>query len=598
MQFSKPNIFLSILLLLLFTSTTAQQHKLELVCKDKGNAALLEQVTVPQFFSGKEACADFLKQEFLPNLRTKGFLEVSVDSLSEEDKITSAWVHLGNQYKWGSILFDSSLLLLASDQFERFKVKQGEVLTVAALVELQEAYLSILEDNGYPFAAVSIDSSFFINNQLHARMKAVRGPLYSIDSIHVEGRIKINKKFLVQYLNLGEGSVYSKKLLSLVSARIAALGFVRETKKWELMLTGTGAILNLFLEPAQSSRFNLLAGLMPTNQQLGGKLLLTGEAEMDLKNTFGGGENLFLNWQQIQVKSPRLQLGFTKPYLFNSNAGIDFNFNLLRKDSTFLTLNTRIGLSYEIKPRQIAKVFFQQYTSRLLDVDTTRVKQTRTLPPFLDATTSNIGVDFLYAATDNAFNPQKGVEFNFRLLSGIRKIKKNNAIVQLKQNGTTPFDYAQLYDTVSLSSSQFRLTAQLNNYLKIGSQSTLKTGIQSGWLLGKQLLFNELFQIGGIKNLRGFDEESIFASGYAVATVEYRYLLARASYLFGFVDAAYVERKSIGGNFSGAYGGTGLGISLETKSGVFSLAYAVGKKPDLPVNLREAKIHFGFITLF
>ena len=337
---------------------------------------------------------------------------------------------------------------------------------------------------------------------------------------------------------------------------------------------------------------------MPTNQQLGGKLLLTGEAEMDLKNTFGGGENLFLNWQQIQVKSPRLQLGFTKPYLFNSNAGIDFNFNLLRKDSTFLTLNTRIGLSYEIKPRQIAKVFFQQYTSRLLDVDTTRVKQTRTLPPFLDATTSNIGVDFLYAATDNAFNPQKGVEFNFRLLSGIRKIKKNNAIVQLKQNGTNPFDYAQLYDTVSLSSSQFRLTAQLNNYLKIGSQSTLKTGIQSGWLLGKQLLFNELFQIGGIKNLRGFDEESIFASGYAVATVEYRYLLARASYLFGFVDAAYVERKSIGGNFSGAYGGTGLGISLETKSGVFSLAYAVGKKPDLPVNLREAKIHFGFITLF
>ena len=255
-------------------------------------------------------------------------------------------------------------------------------------------------------------------------------------------------------------------------------------------------------------------------------------------------------------------------------------------------------MSYEIKPRQIAKVFFQQYTSRLLDVDTTRVKQTRTLPPFLDATTSNIGVDFLYSATDNAFNPQKGVEFNFRLLSGIRKIKKNNAIVQLKQNGTNPFDYAQLYDTVSLSSSQFRLTAQLNNYLKIGSQSTLKTGIQSGWLLGKQLLFNELFQIGGIKNLRGFDEESIFASGYAVATVEYRYLLARASYLFGFVDAAYVERKSIGGNFSGAYGGTGLGISLETKSGVFSLAYAVGKKPDLPVNLREAKIHFGFITLF
>jgi hypothetical protein len=42
----------------------------------------------------------------------------------------------------------------------------------------------------------------------------------------------------------------------------------------------------------------------------------------------------------------------------------------------------------------------------------------------------------------------------------------------------------------------------------------------------------------------------------------------------------------------------GMGILLETKTGVFSLAYAAGKKPDIPINFREAKIHFGFITLF
>ena len=300
----------------------------------------------------------------------------------------------------------------------------------------------------------------------------------------------------------------------------------------------------------------------------------------------------------IQVKSPRLQLGFTKPYVLNSNAGIDFNFNLLRKDSTFLTLNTRVGLRYEIKPRQVAKVFFQQYTSSLLDVDTNRIKQTKALPSYLDATTSNLGVDFTYSATDYFFNPLKGMEFEFRLLGGIRKIRKNNAITQLKQTGANAFDYAQLYDTVSLSSSQFRITTRLNNYLKLGKQSTLKTGIQSGWLLGKQLLVNELFQIGGIKTLRGFDEESLFSSGYAVGTLEYRYLLARASYLFGFLDAAYVERKAFSGNQTNIYSGFGLGISLETKSGVFSLAYAIGKKPSDPIQLREAKIHFGFVTLF
>jgi outer membrane protein assembly factor BamA len=597
-QFSKPIRYLTFLLLFFANYLQAQQYKLELVCKDKGNAALLEQVTLLDNFSGREACETYLRNSLLPALRQKGFLEASVDSLVEMEKFSKAWLHLGEQYKWGSLLFDSSFSLLDADQLDKIKYKKGELLQVASLIEIQEAYLSLLEDNGYPFASVKMDSSYFIDNQLYASLRAIKGPLYSIDSIHVEGKIKINKKFLVQYLGLGDGSIYRKKTLELVSKRIADLGFVRETKNWDLSLTGTGAILNLYLEPAQSSRFNLLAGFMPSNQQVGGKLLLTGEAEMDLKNTFGGGENVYLNWQQIQVKSPRLQLGFTKPYVLNSNAGIDFNFNLLRKDSTFLTLNTRVGLRYEIKPRQVAKIFFQQYTSSLLDVDTNRIKQTKSLPSYLDATTSNLGVDFTYSATDYFFNPLKGMEFEFRLLGGIRKIRKNNAITQLKQTGANAFDYAQLYDTVSLSSSQFRITTRFNNYLKLGKQSTLKTGIQSGWLLGKQLLVNELFQIGGIKTLRGFDEESLFSSGYAVGTLEYRYLLARASYLFGFLDAAYVERKAISGNLTNFYSGFGLGISLETKSGVFSLAYAIGKKPSDPIQLREAKIHFGFVTLF
>jgi hypothetical protein len=64
------------------------------------------------------------------------------------------------------------------------------------------------------------------------------------------------------------------------------------------------------------------------------------------------------------------------------------------------------------------------------------------------------------------------------------------------------------------------------------------------------------------------------------------------------VDGAYVERKTSFEAKGAFYGGAGLGISLETKTGLFSLAYAAGKRPNAALNLREAKIHFGFITLF
>jgi hemolysin activation/secretion protein len=109
---------------------------------------------------------------------------------------------------------------------------------------------------------------------------------------------------------------------------------------------------------------------------------------------------------------------------------------------------------------------------------------------------------------------------------------------------------------------------------------------------------NIIFNYIPIKTLRGFDEESFYASEYAIATVEYRYLIGSASYLFSFIDAAHLGRKSVQGNMQGKYAGVGVGLALETKSGLFSLAYAAGKNKDLPVNFRESKIHFGFVSLF
>jgi outer membrane protein assembly factor BamA len=338
---------------------------------------------------------------------------------------------------------------------------------------------------------------------------------------------------------------------------------------------------------------------MPSNQQLGGKLLLTGEAELDLKNTFGGAEHLFLSWQQLQVQSPRLQIGFQKPYLFNTNAGIDFAFNLLKKDSSFLTLNTTIGLSYEVNSRQRVKILFSQFSSNLIDVDTNRVRQTKKLPAYLDLRTSAIGTEINYGGTDFKFNPTKGLDLILRMTGGIRKLSKNNAITQMKSDGFgNLFDYASLYDTVKSASSQFKLNGRADLFHKLGSQATLRTGVQVGWVNGKKLFLNEVYQLGGIKTLRGFDEESIFSSEYLIATLEYRYLIGQNSYLFSFLDGAYIGQRGVSENLNGMLLGAGLGLSFETRSGIFTLAYAVGKKTDLPINFKESKIHFGFVSLF
>ena len=113
-----------------------------------------------------------------------------------------------------------------------------------------------------------------------------------------------------------------------------------------------------------------------------------------------------------------------------------------------------------------------------------------------------------------------------------------------------------------------------------------------------KLFRNELFQIGGYRLLRGFDEESIFASQYGVATVEYRYLIGQNSFLFGFSDVGWARNNSLSRDISNTFIGAGLGMAFETKAGIFNISYASGKRDDAKFNLRQSKIHIGYVNYF
>jgi outer membrane protein assembly factor BamA len=110
---------------------------------------------------------------------------------------------------------------------------------------------------------------------------------------------------------------------------------------------------------------------------------------------------------------------------------------------------------------------------------------------------------------------------------------------------------------------------------------------------------NELFQIGGYRLLRGFNEESIYASRYTVFSAEYRYLVGLNSYLFVFTDVGFVRNQYQAVNTSNNFTGAGMGILFETRAGLLNISYAAGKRDDVKFNLREAsKLHFGYINYF
>jgi outer membrane protein assembly factor BamA len=456
-----------------------------------------------------------------------------------------------------------------------------------------------MENHGYPFARIWLDSMQIEGSTVEATLAIDKGPLYKIDSLRVTGNARIRNRFLQRYLDIPAGSPYRKDKLDAISNRLLELPYAREQSPWNMTMLGTGSTLNLYLEQKKASQVNVLVGFLPDNTQINGRLLLTGEANINLRNAFGGGESIDVNWQQIQVQSPRLNLGYQQPYIFNSALGIDFNFDLFKKDSSFINLNFQAGIQYLVSARQTGRIFFQQFTTNLLTVDTNRVKASRQLPPYLDVSSSNLGLDYRLNQTDYRFNPRRGQELSVLFSAGIRRIRENSAITDLTtdQSGNE-FDYASLYDTLQLKTYLLRAKVSGAQYFRLSKQSTLKAGLQAGWLQARDLFRNEMFQIGGYKLLRGFDEESIFATRYAVLTAEYRFLIGTNSFLFAFTDAGWAANTGFSEQVSHSYLGFGGGITFETKAGILNLAYAVGKRNDLPLDFRQSKIHFGFVSLF
>lgn len=571
-------------------------YQLQVKLVDKDSSFNLQPLKLQTAFSNQTLCNNYV-QGLTSLLSSKGYPTASVDSVFEKNNLTIIHLFLGKQYQWIKLTPDG-IDKAAMDE-SRFKEKDyaGKLLNIPQLLDLQQKILDYYEKNGYPFTEVFLDSIRLDEEKMDALLRAKKGLLYKVDSIRVFGKAKISKKFLGHYLGIPDGSLYNKEKLEQVTKRLQELPYLHEVQQNDITMLGSGSILNLYLAPQKSSQVNFLIGFLPNSNE-SGKLQLTADVNLDLKNVLNNGESILLKWQQLQPKSPRLNLGFQQPYIFNSNFGFDFLFDLFKKDSTFLQVNALVGLQYLLSANQSGKVFVQWQNSFLLGtgVDTNQVKATKKLPDNIDVTAINVGLDYDWNKTDYKLNPRSGNQIKITAAVGIKNIKKNNEILNLKDPS---FDYASLYDSVKAKSYQFRIKLGAAHFFPVGKRATVKTAVNGGLFISPSTFRNELFQIGGFKILRGFNEESIYATQYAVFTTEYRYLLALNSYMFGFVDAGWVKNKYQSIDLNNNFIGAGLGLSFETKFGLLNISYAAGKRNDVNFNLREgSKIHFGYVNYF
>ena len=179
-----------------------------------------------------------------------------------------AWVFLGETYRWAALSVSPADQKLLSDAGWNLKPDSGRIADFGKLEKSREKLIVYLENNGYPFASVKLDSIRFDPDGIRAKLQIEKGPLYKIDSILVTGDVKIRNHFLRKYLEIDKGSIYRKDKLDKISTRLLELPFLKESRNWDMTMLGTGSTLNLYLEPRKSSQVNALVGFLPDNTQV------------------------------------------------------------------------------------------------------------------------------------------------------------------------------------------------------------------------------------------------------------------------------------------------------------------------------------------
>jgi outer membrane protein assembly factor BamA len=602
-------IWVPVIMLCIYSSSAICQnsvktetgYKLLIKFVDKDSSFKAQTLGLNTSFSNKEACLDYIFT--IPSLLTaKGYPTASVDTVYFDSSSAHINLFLGRKYYWAEINTDSVDKRVLDAVGWNKKFIQNKKTNLDQIEFFKQSIINYYGRTGYPFAKVQLDSIRISDkgDGITAKLKVNKSVLYHIDSIHVYGKLKIKNSFLQHYLGIPNGSVYNNDKLQLISKKLSELQYLQEQQRWDLNMLGTGSILNLYLQPKRSSQVDVLVGVAPAST-VGGKAQISGNVNLNLKNSLGYGETIALNWQQLQKQSPKLNIGYQHPYIFNFPFGVDLSFDLYKKDSAYVQLNGRIGIQYTLSATRSMNIFYQAQRTFLLSggYDTNQIRINKVLPQNIDVTANNIGIEYNYSSTNYRYNPRKGNELSVFTTIGLKKITRNNDIINLKDPGNPSFNFNSLYDSLKPNSYQFNIHVIAAHYFPSGKRSTFKTSLNTGIFQSPFIFKNELFRIGGYKLLRGFDEESIYANKYAVFTGEFRYLTGLNSFIYLFSDIGFTGTHFQSNTFSNNFQSFGLGLSFETKVGILNVAYAIGNRNDVNFNFRQAsKIHFGYINYF
>ncbi len=513
-------------------------------------------------------------QRIITEIQSVGFVELNIDSSLFSKYNLLVFINLGEKYIWKSLEFNTSewkmlqSLKLESQEFDSRDFNYLELLA------LQEDIIIRFENSGYPFASIRLDDIIILNKQIEAKLIIDKGPLIIIDTILNIGFNNISSGFIQQYLGVKIGEEYDESKIARISKRIKRLDFLQEKEAFRIDFTDESASIFMNLMEKRNNQFSGIMGFQPN--PVTKKLQFTGNLNLKLVNRFGRGERLSLRWESPGNESQFLEVSMMYPYVFNSVFGLGLDFKIDKRDTSFVNLEYKPSVLFALGGQDYISVYGHFFKSNNL-ISNETVQRTDNQS---DVNSQTFGLGLNINHLNDFYNPRSGYSFFINIDAG-----KKQYVQHIGEQSNT------------IDEMLIRGNSIIKVFIPLFKRQTIYFANKNAIIQSNSIMINEQYKIGGFKLLRGFDEQSLFASFYNVSTVEYRFLLDEYSYLGAFYDIAQIVNPySV--TQTGVYQSFGISFNFATKAGIFGLSYAIGKYEEGNFEFGQAKIHFGYMAVF
>lgn len=517
-------------------------------------------------------------------LQDRSFLTASVVEGKFRNDTLYAVIDVGASYQWVD-LREGNLPEIVKQHIgfnvPRYKKKK---IHFAEIRRLKEKILDYSENIGYPFATVWLDSILISENGIDAAVCYQAGLQVRFDSIEIRGDVQLKKEFLSNYLRIHPGQLYSQQKVERAEKRINELPYLKIARPSIVEFYESSAKLILFLAPKKANQLDGIIGFLPNTGDKK-KLMITGQLNVQLYNLLGSGKILHAEWNRMNVASQLLNLMYAHPKVLGSNFDIRLNFDFFKQDSSFINITRSAGITH---PLRTGNLNFNSLYKTSNQLGKMTIEDSSRILNYPNFNFFSYGLGYTWNNLDDIYYPIRGWSIAISCMYGNKNVRKNPILAD------------SFYNNIGLKTQQLNVSFDVQRFYKLSLKGILAGRVTGGKIYNNNnnLFYNDLFRIGGLKTLRGFNENHFYVSDYIIGLAEYRYMIDRSSYMFLFYNQGLLKNSLLKINELDWPLGFGAGISFNAGPGIFTFVYSLGQSFDQPLSLALSKIHFGLVSRF